>query len=244
VLLLVAALEVVGLVRDRLRPSIDPALDLILPFAVLSAFGAFVLGLILAQEGGLSTERLSLHRKLALGTLVLCCVQTGAWFHHRSEKNAGPRLGYRAALALTLGALTLASHQGGTLSRGDGYLAKYAPSFLTPLLGKTDGAKDSPQAQPVIEQVDEPDLYAHAVEPLLDKYCAECHGAEEVKGGLRLNSLAALQKGGESGPALTPFRSADSRMVKRLLLPEGDEDRMPPEDSPAPTNSEIEVIRF
>ena len=63
--------------------------------------------------------------------------------------------------------------------------------------------------------------------PLLKNACFRCHGEKE-KGGLKLNSLAAALKGGESGtPAVVPGKPAASELLKRLRSTEDDE-RMPP----------------
>lgn len=47
------------------------------------------------------------------------------------------------------------------------------------------------------------DFEKHA-RPLLVEKCQSCHGAEMAKGGLRLDSRAALLKVGDSGPAAAP----------------------------------------
>lgn len=64
-------------------------------------------------------------------------------------------------------------------------------------------------------------LFLHAVEfaelePLFHEHCVECHGAKEPEGGLILESFDGLMKGGESGPALTAGKSAESLLVKAL----------------------------
>ena len=43
--------------------------------------------------------------------------------------------------------------------------------------------------------------YAKDVAPILRKYCAGCHNAEDNEGGLALDTFAALIKGGEHGAA-------------------------------------------
>ncbi len=41
---------------------------------------------------------------------------------------------------------------------------------------------------------------------MLVETCYECHsaGAKKIKGGLVLDSRAGVQKGGDTGPAITP----------------------------------------
>ena len=54
------------------------------------------------------------------------------------------------------------------------------------------------------------------VRPLPLAKCVSCHGAEKQKGGLRLDSRAALLKGGDSGPALVPGKPAESLLIKAV----------------------------
>ena len=52
--------------------------------------------------------------------------------------------------------------------------------------------------------------------PLLIERCHKCHGANGMKGGLRLDSLAAALKGGETGPAIIPGKPDESRLWKAI----------------------------
>ena len=45
-------------------------------------------------------------------------------------------------------------------------------------------------------------FFEQNVRPLLAENCYSCHGEKKQKGGLRLDSLEAILKGGESGPAV------------------------------------------
>jgi len=62
VLLLVAAAEALCLASPRLRARVDPALDLALPFLVVTSVAAFALGLLLARGGGYPSRLVALHR--------------------------------------------------------------------------------------------------------------------------------------------------------------------------------------
>src|SRR5262249_50931489 len=75
-------------------------------------------------------------------------------------------------------------------------------------------------AQPV------PD-FEREVWPVLRSSCLACHSAAAPHAELRLDSRAGLLKGGVSGPAAVPGKSAESLLVKRLRG-EGAPLRMPP----------------
>ncbi len=85
---------------------------------------------------------------------------------------------------------------------------------------------------------DEP-IFADA-NRVLTKYCAGCHNATDSNGKLELDTFGGLIKGGEHGNALTPGSAASSRMIQMMRgkLEPG----MPPEDEPAPTDEEIQLI--
>jgi mono/diheme cytochrome c family protein len=68
--------------------------------------------------------------------------------------------------------------------------------------------------------------YAREIKPLLAKHCYACHGSKKQESGLRLDSVAAVLRGGESGPAIVPGKSGDSLLY---LAVSGSDlvDRMP-----------------
>ena len=79
---------------------------------------------------------------------------------------------------------------------------KPAPVVITPeLLAKLP----APAARPVD--------FVKDIKPLFDAACVQCHAKGKTKGGLSLETRELLLKGGDSGPAIVPGKSADSRMV-------------------------------
>ncbi|MFA6545640.1 MAG: PSD1 and planctomycete cytochrome C domain-containing protein, partial [Limisphaerales bacterium] len=74
-------------------------------------------------------------------------------------------------------------------------------------------------------------LYEQAVKPLLAERCFECHGheAKKFKGGLALDSSAAIFKGGDSGPAVVPGNVDASLIIKAVRYTDPDL-RMPPKN--------------
>src|SRR5688572_33470171 len=59
--------------------------------------------------------------------------------------------------------------------------------------------------------------FARDIQPIFEQYCYECHGSAKARGKLRLHAPQFIRKGGESGPAITPCKSHDSRLIRRLL---------------------------
>jgi hypothetical protein len=61
------------------------------------------------------------------------------------------------------------------------------------------------------------DLFEKRVRPLLVEHCYECHSAgKKARGGLLVDSRAALLRGGDSGPALVPGAPEASLLVKAV----------------------------
>src|SRR5689334_18962173 len=57
------------------------------------------------------------------------------------------------------------------------------------------------------------EFFEKSVRPVLATHCLECHGARKQKGGLRLDSRAAVLAGGDSGPAIVPGKPEKSLLI-------------------------------
>ena len=76
---------------------------------------------------------------------------------------------------------------------------------------------------------DTPVDYTTEILPLLKQNCLACHHAKEAEGGLVLETLDTIVKGGDSGTALVAGKSAESLLFTRAVG--GDDPLMPPEDN-------------
>ena len=84
--------------------------------------------------------------------------------------------------------------------------------------------------------------YQREVVPLLQQYCIDCHGGDVAESNLRLDSLRAALRGGDSGEAaVVPGASAQSYLIARILHTD-DAQRMPP-DSPPLAEDEIALLK-
>jgi cytochrome c553 len=108
--------------------------------------------------------------------------------------------------------------------------------------GKFDASQMSPVetagAKP--EAGKESSLFAEQVRPIFAARCYSCHGPDVQQNGLRLDSLAAILKGSESGKVVTAGRSQDSRLVRRLLAQERPQ---MPYGGPPLSGAEVATIR-
>lgn len=96
------------------------------------------------------------------------------------------------------------------------------------LLAGTFAALTSPAASP--------NLFRDQIEPILVKRCSECHGPDQQKAKLRLDSAADALKAGKSGKApIIPGKAEESEVIRRVTSTDPDEvmppkgDRLTPE---------------
>src|SRR5215471_1815693 len=74
------------------------------------------------------------------------------------------------------------------------------------------GLESVPQAQAS-------SFYATRVAPLFEARCVACHGEKRQKSDLRLDSFAAVLRGGRHGAVIHPG-DANSELLVRISLPE------------------------
>ncbi|REJ69825.1 MAG: DUF1553 domain-containing protein [Planctomycetota bacterium] len=86
-------------------------------------------------------------------------------------------------------------------------------------------------------------FFESEVRPLLVNRCSECHGEELQENGLRLDSRAALLKGGARGPAIVPGDATESLLMQAVRHVD-EALSMPPEDDPVSEEAQIALARW
>jgi uncharacterized membrane protein len=236
VLLVALAMDVAA--RWKRFTFLRGAVPFVLLVGAWCAIGAALVGLLLADGRGYDATTLGWHRALGLAIAVLGVVVYALRVHAGPGAPRDRR--YPLAAALLLIALVLGGHLGGTLTHGDGYLTRHLPDGVRAIAGLP--AKDS-LARIDIANADSASVYGSLIQPIFDRRCASsCHSASRQKGGLALDSFQGMMKGGKDGKVIVPGRAEESELVRRIWLPPGHKDRMPPED--AITVAEAELIRW
>ncbi len=89
---------------------------------------------------------------------------------------------------------------------------------------------DSPTAK---QSQAELDFFESKIRPVLIEHCYSCHSAEaeEVEGGLLLDTRAGIRRGGESGPTVVPSKPTESLLVSAIRY---ESFEMPPEQKLPP----------
>ncbi|MEO8166203.1 MAG: c-type cytochrome domain-containing protein [Betaproteobacteria bacterium] len=98
-------------------------------------------------------------------------------------------------------------------------------------------ADDQP---PALEQAAAEQLsFRNDVQPILKRHCWGCHSAAKPEGGLRLDTVADMLKGGDSGPLFEPGQPDESMLVQMIV---GNEPEMPKQQQPLSV-AKIQTLR-
>ncbi len=88
-------------------------------------------------------------------------------------------------------------------------------------------------------------VYAAIIQPIFNRTCVACHGEEKKKGKLQMHTFEAVMKNGDSGEAaIVAGKHGESLLVKRMLLPKDNDEHMPPEDKPQPSDGELGLLKW
>src|SRR5438093_11866183 len=79
------------------------------------------------------------------------------------------------------------------------------------------------------------------IKPIFEASCIKCHGRGRTKGDLSIESRETLIKGGESGPAIVPGTSEESRVIE--LVAGLDPDSVMPQKGKRLTPEQIGLLR-
>jgi Protein of unknown function (DUF1553)/Protein of unknown function (DUF1549)/Planctomycete cytochrome C len=75
------------------------------------------------------------------------------------------------------------------------------------------------------------DVYTDKIKPVLQQRCYACHAALKQEAGLRLDTVASMLTGGDSGPIIDSAMAESSSLLERITHPDPSQ-RMPPEGEP------------
>jgi hypothetical protein len=178
------------------------------------------------------------HRILAYGLCALVLLHTAAAIRHQLENadnglvrilpGARRLLGWRSVLVAG-GLLVL-------FVMGKGSADDVLPHALR-FVDRNADRQPKAQIDPRKARV-----FASVMQPILEEKCVDCHGSRSQKGGLRLDTFAAVMRGGESGKAVVPGKADESDLVRRIMMPADHEDAMPPSGKPAMTAAEGQLV--
>ncbi|MEM8866855.1 MAG: c-type cytochrome domain-containing protein [Verrucomicrobiota bacterium] len=244
VLIAICCLEL--LLRDKGQKN--PAVSLLHLLLIGSTALTIVLGLALKDLGNYG-EELEAHE--LWGFIFGGCVVLTYVLHWLARFKQTPKFKriYIGGLALSVLSMTITGHYGGELVHGKGFLTR---SFKdnsreeSPPSDKT--ATETPPAEGALSNQSSAsaneDLQVFlAAQAAMDRHCYECHGPNKQKGDYRMDLKNAIFTAGKSD--LSPVVPGDleaSELIYRILLPENDDEIMPPEKKGRMPEADIQAI--
>lgn len=87
-------------------------------------------------------------------------------------------------------------------------------------------------------------LFEDFVQPVFAAKCISCHGPTRQEGGLRLDSLEVVKRGGWLGAVMMSGNPDSSELLRRTTLPPEDKAHMPPEGYIPLDLGETELLRW
>jgi uncharacterized membrane protein len=221
------------------------SLPFVLWLSFLSGVGATVVGYLLMTLEEFSGRAMDLHLYFGLAVVVFTLV--GLVFAVK-----GKRILSGLGTALAAFATAASGHFGGAMVHEPDYLTEFAPPALKPALLVGLGGKEEPAPEVAGETPAVPEkpigerlVYEDFVVPILDKTCNECHNENKIKGKLRMDTHELLLAGAEGSdyPTVVPGKADDSELIVRVLLPEDDDEFMPPQGEPLKP-AEVELLKL
>lgn len=218
-----------------------PAIGFVLLLGASSGVLTAGLGYMLAQGGDYNEDLLSVHQWsgiVAVGSAV-AALMLRRW----SEATSSVVLyrGYISTMTVMVIALLIAGHFGGSITHGSDYMTQYMPNNLRILAGLPP--KKDERTRKIIN-LNEAVIFTDIVFPILDARCTSCHNETKSKGGLKMHTAEDLLRGGENGPIFVMGNAEASEMIKRVHLPESNEDHMPPKGKIQLTDEEIQLLTW
>jgi uncharacterized membrane protein/mono/diheme cytochrome c family protein len=208
---------------------------LVMGLAAFSAVLSAAFGIFRSGAGEYDPQMLNTHKWSGISVTLLCLAGFALVFAASRANAARPLLAvHRVLLVGNLTVLVIAGHLGGNLTHGRNYLLEGAPEFIKALL------EEKPAAAGTVSKDEAGRYFTEEIEPVLRAKCYACHGPEKQRGGYRLDDPAIALKGGDSEEvAVVPGSPMESNLIRLILLPEDDDDVMPPSGKSPLTPEEI-----
>ena len=144
------------------------------------------------------------------------------WASGNLEKNKKVIIGMNGGLVILI---ILTGHFGGMITHGEQFL--------------TFGSERKVE---MVQLPEDPNIYQHFVQPILDRKCVSCHNQNKSKGKLKLTNYQELIIGGESGALFDTNKFDQSLLLKKITSPIDSEGHMPPREKPQLTDEEIILL--
>lgn len=210
---------------------LNPAIKIVYLCGIVTAVLSCITGYMLSLTDEYDESTVQWHFWLALCTLLASLLL------YLKELQINLPLSKKLLGAVLFILIALTGHLGGSLTHG----ANYITQPLKNIFSNDSTAKLT--ITPLVN-VQEALLYEEVIKPILKTKCMACHNADKQKGGLRMDEITYLLKGGKGGNILKPGNAEESEMIKRIMLPVDNDKHMPPKEKPQPSESQMALMHW
>jgi uncharacterized membrane protein len=217
--------------RKEKYASIKPAVAIVLLWGTIAANIACVTGYLLSISDDYDKKLVTWHMWVAIGVVLTSAVL------YTKEINPKVEINKKMLSVWLLILIMFTGHLGGSLTHGSDYLTRPFVSLFN------DDSISSQTIKP-LANVQEAIAYNDVIQPILQTKCYSCHNSNKQKGGLRMDDINLLMKGGKNGKVIDLSIADSSEMLQRLLLPVDNEDHMPPKEKPQPTENQVSLLKW
>ncbi len=194
---------------------------------MIAAIFSSITGYLLSQSGDYDEDLIDWHMWMGIGVASISILLYAKIKYDQFD------IWYRILSVVLLALIFITGHLGGSLTHGSDYL--------------TAALSDSTDSVVVVRKnipnIQEANVYADVIQPMLQTRCYSCHGAKKQKNNLRLDDPQWILKGGKHG-AVVDANPEESKLLKRILLPREDDDHMPPKQKPQFSEKEIALLHW
>ena len=223
----------------------DEVVKAILLITAIGATLSCVVGYFLSLEGGYDEDQVTKHQWQGIWFATFSWL---LWFSRNNwlnQKFTFIKFLYRPLLVITSILMIITGHLGANLTHGETYLFDNMPQPLRAWLRippKTD--RPTSELPSKITNVNNAKVYEEIIHPIFKQKCEKCHNKNKMKGELRMDEVALIQKGGKNGVIFKAHNVEESEFIKRILLPESDEHHMPPKGKTQITENELFLMKW
>ncbi|EAR00616.1 c-type cytochrome domain-containing protein [Maribacter sp. HTCC2170] len=224
---------------NRKKGQYSQAITLIYFWATISAVLACITGYLQYTSEGYAFDTIKSHLWLGIITALFSFLM----YLRLTEKNKIDiikRIPTKVLVVIILILISCTGHLGGNITHGADYLVEPLPNSMKSALGfETYEEKIITLNN---ENWEDKIFYEDIIDPILNNKCVSCHNPKKAKGELILSTKEGILNGGENGEIILANNSSESDLFTRLILPDDDEDHMPPKEKKQLTKEDVKLI--
>lgn len=229
--ILMTGLLLQWLARKEKYKSLETAVPIVLLVGTIGALISCITGAMLYTTDDYDKSLASWHMIMAIALTLV------AFMAYAKTRNPQFPASSNVLSISLLVLIMITGHLGGSLTHGSDYLTK-------PLVNLFSGDSTGSLTIKPVPNVQEAQVYADVVKPILQTRCYSCHGPNKQKGGLRMDDSMRLLKGGKDGIVIEAGSAEKSELIKRLALSLSNDDHMPPKEKPQLTKSQVALLHW